>query len=110
MMVFWRALISSGVPHLWFVSGVNLYGVIICVECVPTLAGKKLLDLIPIIKNQPLKKKRIRPRIGFSILFICETGILHGTNQTIQQQVLGFVVPFASLSILWKNPGPKPFL
>ncbi len=42
MMVFWRALISSGVPILWFVSGVNLelYGVIICVECVPTLAGK----------------------------------------------------------------------
>jgi len=48
------------VPILWFVSGVNLelYGVIICVECVPTLAGKKLLDLIPIIKNQPLNKKK----------------------------------------------------
>jgi len=49
---------------------------------------------------QNLKGKRI----------LVATHLDQSNRVTNEQQVLGFVVHFASLSILYKNVGPKPFL
>jgi hypothetical protein len=61
------------------------------------------VQLFALFPTLPIKLK-LGLQIGGRLLIATELDYLAN-----QQQVLGFAVPFTSLSILCKNAGPKPF-
>jgi hypothetical protein len=97
---------NQGSPFQWFCSGFVLEQLHPCSLCgiASIFLTYKISYLLFLNLNHQTKMKTAK---GERLLIA--THLDQSNNLANQQQVLGFAMPFASLRILSKNAGPKPF-